>query len=120
MTAITSMSAALQTPPSASDNQASAAAIGALSPTRGVKEALDALSPEALDAAAATLNQAFHEIGIAFEIDDESGRVITRVMDRESGEQIRQIPSEELMRILNYLESQRQEPQSGLLIDDVA
>lgn len=40
-----------------------------------------------------------------FSIDEESGETVVKVMDHESGEVIRQIPSEELLAIAHSLKS---------------
>lgn len=55
----------------------------------------------ALDAAVARLTEALRtaSVSIQFEIDSTSHRVITKVMDKSTGEMIRQIPTEELVRI---------------------
>lgn len=54
-----------------------------------------------LDAALARLTEALRtaSVSVQFEIDSSSHRVITKVMDKTSGEVIRQIPTEELVRI---------------------
>lgn len=44
---------------------------------------------------------------LSFSIDDDSGRVIVEVKDSASGEIIRQIPSEEALRMLDHLEQAR-------------
>ncbi len=42
--------------------------------------------------------------GLEFELSEETSRVITRVIDRESGDVIRQIPAEEVLKIAERLE----------------
>jgi len=42
-----------------------------------------------------------------FSVDDSSGQVVVKVMDGESGELIRQIPSEDLLRLSERLEDMR-------------
>jgi len=42
-----------------------------------------------------------------FSVDDSSGQVVVRVMDGESGKLIRQIPSEDLLRLSERLEDMR-------------
>lgn len=54
-------------------------------------------SPAGLEKAVTQLNQDFAPIGIEFDIHDDSGRIVTRVIDRESGDVIRQIPTEEVL-----------------------
>ncbi len=50
------------------------------------------------------INEAMRPRGLEFELSEESSRVITRVIDRESGEVIRQIPAEEVLKIAERLE----------------
>lgn len=50
------------------------------------------------------INEAMRPRGIEFELSKETSRVITRVIDRESGEVIRQIPGEEVLKIAERLE----------------
>jgi flagellar protein FlaG len=42
-------------------------------------------------------------VGLQFEVDEDTDKVIIRVVDRDSGELIRQIPSEEAVRIAKML-----------------
>jgi len=42
-----------------------------------------------------------------FSVDDSSGQVVVKVIDGESGKLIRQIPSEELLRLSERLEDMR-------------
>lgn len=53
------------------------------------------------------INEVMRERGIEFEINENSSRVITRVVDRDSGDVIREIPSEEVIRIAEQLEEMR-------------
>ena len=43
---------------------------------------------------------------LSFSMDDASGRTVIKVMDRASGEVIRQIPSEEVLALATYLSDQ--------------
>lgn len=54
-------------------------------------------STAGLEKAVTQLNRDFAPIGIEFDIHDDSGRIVTRVIDRESGDVIRQIPTEEVL-----------------------
>ncbi|GAA3905313.1 flagellar protein FlaG [Halomonas cibimaris] len=47
------------------------------------------------------INSVMRQHGLEFDLSDE--RVVTRVIDRESGELIRQIPAEEVLRIAERL-----------------
>ena len=40
--------------------------------------------------------------GLRFSIDDDSGRTIVRVLDTETDEVIRQIPSEEMLAVIRH------------------
>ncbi len=42
--------------------------------------------------------------GLAFSVDDSSGRTVVRITDQETGETIRQIPSEEMLEIARSLD----------------
>jgi len=61
---------------------------------------------------------------LAFNIDEDSGRTVISVIDSESGELIRQIPSEDLLAIATHLRDFRQDTVSrgeigqGLLFSD--
>jgi len=50
---------------------------------------------------------------LAFEIDRPSNRIIIRIVDTETEEVIRQIPPEELLRIMHYMDELL-----GLLVDE--
>ena len=49
------------------------------------------------------INEIMRPHGLEFELSEETSRVITRVIDRESGEVIRQIPGEEVLNIAERL-----------------
>ncbi|WP_339884428.1 flagellar protein FlaG [Vreelandella maris] len=51
------------------------------------------------------INEAMRPRGLEFELSEETSRVITRVIDRESGDVIRQIPTEEVLKIAERLEA---------------
>ncbi|SDN37799.1 flagellar protein FlaG [Vreelandella arcis] len=53
------------------------------------------------------INDVMRERGIEFDISEDSSRVITRVIDRDSGDVIRQIPAEEVLRIAEQLQDMR-------------
>ena len=86
-------------------------AIGAPAAPQGV-DAAEAAA-DAVEAATPTqVEQAVHEvnaslqnrsIGLRFEVDEDTDKVIVKVVERESGEVIRQIPSEEVVRIAKVL-----------------
>lgn len=62
------------------------------------------------------LNRGLQNFGIEFELSEVDNRLITRVVDRETGELIRQIPSEEVLRIARAME----QTSSGLLLQATA
>jgi flagellar protein FlaG len=45
------------------------------------------------------LNEVMRQYGLRFELSEFDSRVITQVVDRETGEIIRQIPAEEILKI---------------------
>lgn len=47
------------------------------------------------------------ERNLDFSVDDSTGRVVVKVLDGDSGDVIRQIPSEELLRLSERLEDMR-------------
>ncbi|QOR39210.1 flagellar protein FlaG [Billgrantia diversa] len=49
------------------------------------------------------INEVLRQYGVEFELNDTS-RVITRIVDRETGDVLRQIPSEEVLAIAERLE----------------
>lgn len=60
----------------------------------------------ATSAAIGELVQAFRttSIGLRFEIDETTHRVITKVVDKETGDLIRQMPTEEVLRIARAID----------------
>ncbi len=76
----------------------------------------DAL-PEDMTAAVRELTDALRNttIGLQFEIDDTTHKVITKVIDRDTGELIRQLPSEEVMRVARAMTKLQ-----GLLVNQSA
>ena len=61
---------------------------------------------------------------LSFNLDEDSGRTVIRVVNSESGELIRQIPSEQVLAIANHLRDYQEEAVSkgeigqGLLFSD--
>ncbi|SES00986.1 flagellar protein FlaG [Vreelandella subterranea] len=53
------------------------------------------------------INEVMRERGIEFEISENSSQIIARVVDRDSGDVIRQIPAEEVIRIAEQLQDMR-------------
>ncbi len=85
----------------------------ALPPVAGADPAIPpAVDGEAVEAAA-DIRRAIGEltevlrttsIGLRFEIDDVTNRVVTKVIDKETGELIRQMPTEEVLRFARALD----------------
>lgn len=88
----------------------------ALPPVAGADPAIppaaQVLQGEAVEAAA-DIRRAIGEltevlrttsIGLRFEIDDVTNRVVTKVIDKETGELIRQMPTEEVLRFARALD----------------
>lgn len=72
--------------------------------TPAVAAALPAVqtpSPEQLKQAVNTINQVLRQASrnLEFSVDNETNRVVVKVMDTETGQLIRQIPSEETLAI---------------------
>lgn len=67
------------------------------------------LARESLDSAVASISSFVQGVqrSLDFSVDDTSGEVIVKVTDRDSGEVIRQLPSEEALRLSEQLESLR-------------
>ncbi|WP_048308465.1 flagellar protein FlaG [Halomonas sp. PR-M31] len=82
-----------------SDGQASLAQV-----TGG---AIDATSFEELLEPVQRVNDVMRSYGIEFDLQRQEGRVVTRIVDRLNGDVIRQLPSEEVLRIADSLEQIR-------------
>lgn len=67
------------------------------------------LARESLDSAVASISSFVQGVqrNLDFSIDESSGEVVVKVTDRDSGEVIRQLPSEEALRLSEQLESLR-------------
>lgn len=68
-----------------------------------------ALAWQSLDSAVASISSFVQGVqrSLDFSVDDTSGEVVVKVTDRDSGEVIRQLPSEEALRLSEQLESLR-------------
>lgn len=53
------------------------------------------------------VNEVMRSYGVEFHLQEYGSRVVTRIVDRDSGDVIRQIPSEEVLRIAESLEQLR-------------
>ncbi|MEM5431806.1 flagellar protein FlaG [Cupriavidus oxalaticus] len=54
-------------------------------------------------------------VGLRFEIDKDTNRIITKVIDKETGDLIRQMPTEEVLRIARAMDKLQ-----GLLVSKTA
>jgi flagellar protein FlaG len=79
------------------------------------------LSTEELQQVVEKLNEHVQQIhrDLQFSVDDSSGRTVVRVVNSETEEVVRQIPSEEVLRISRNLKDQT-ENVSGLLFETSA
>ncbi|MBB3140375.1 flagellar protein FlaG [Halomonas organivorans] len=89
-----------------------------LSPQRRVEEMLSTWLPGSADQASRDvppqhgeliapvqkINEVMRPYGVQFELDEATTRMVTRLVDRQTGELIRQIPAEEVLRIAEHLE----------------
>lgn len=76
---------------------------------------------EELQEAVAQLNQHIQQIqrDLLFSVDDSSGRTVVQVVNSETDEIVRQIPSEEVLRILRHMQEQM-DSSSGLIFETSA
>ena len=73
---------------------------------RATSDVGDASKPDfaELRGAAARVNEAMKAYGLEFNVSDTGSRVVTRIVDRESGELIRQIPDEAVLHVAKRLD----------------
>ena len=69
----------------------------------GADGGAEAVGRESLVDPIQRINDTMKPYGLEFELSEDSSRVITRVIDRENDEVIRQIPPEEVMQIAENL-----------------
>jgi flagellar protein FlaG len=74
-------------------------------PARAPAEAVEEPTPVQVERAVEEVNASLEmrSVGLQFEIDKDTDKVIVKVIDRTSGEVIRQMPSEEVVRIAKLL-----------------
>jgi flagellar protein FlaG len=84
---------------------------------RVAEDTEEEVTPVQVESAVRAVNTALQirSIGIQFEIDNDTDKVIVKVIDRNSGEVIRQIPNEEVVRIAKVMGEM-----PGLLVDQTA
>lgn len=73
---------------------------------RPAEAAAEAADSQLTDSAVREINQALQTLAtsLRFEVDDESGHTLVKVIDQDSGEVLRQIPSEATIRIARSLD----------------
>ncbi|MFM9924775.1 flagellar protein FlaG [Variovorax sp. H27-G14] len=93
-----------------------AAGLRALSSTTK-SEAKEDATPVQVERAVQQVNEslALREVGLQFEVDKDTDKLIVKVVDRTNGEVIRQIPNEEVVRIAKLMSDG-----NGLLVDHAA
>ncbi|NRB25140.1 flagellar protein FlaG [Shewanella sp.] len=81
------------------------AAVKAVEESHKVSEMTEEANPEQLQQAVAELSDTMllMKKGLAFRIDESSGVSVVNVMDMDSGETIRQIPTEEALKLAQKL-----------------
>ncbi len=74
---------------------------------QGKEQSPAALDPKALETALSKMTAHVQNLqrALQFSVDEESGETVVKVVDSETKEVIRQIPSEELLAIANRLRS---------------
>lgn len=80
-----------------------------------VKGAAAAANREDLLKATQRVNETLRSYNVQFELQEDSSRVITRIIDQDTGDVIRQIPAEDVLRIAERLGELQ-----GLLISEEA
>lgn len=85
--------------------------------TAGKDDAKSDATPVQVEQAVRQVNESLvlREVGLQFEVDKETDMVVVKVVDRASGEVIRQIPNEEVVRIAKLMNDG-----NGLLVDQAA
>lgn len=71
---------------------------------QGAAGGAESIGRDSLVAPIQRINEVMRPYGVEFELSDETSRLITRIVDRDSGDVIRQIPAEEVLRIAERLE----------------
>ncbi len=75
-----------------------------------------------LDSAVARLNDYVQVVRreLQFSVHDDSGRTVVKVLDRDTGEVVRQIPSEEMLEVAGQLPGEVEDGGQPLLFNDLA
>lgn len=71
---------------------------------QGAAAGAEAIGRDTLVEPMRRINEVMRPYGVEFELSDETSRLVTRIVDRDNGEVIRQIPAEEVLRIAERLD----------------
>lgn len=85
--------------------------VAGLSATDAVQDA----TPVQTENALREVNASLKAIGLEFEVDEDTDKMVVKVIDKETGELIRQMPSEEVIRIAKVLGKMQ-----GMLVRETA
>jgi flagellar protein FlaG len=79
---------------------------GGLQGVPGLKatDAVQDATPVQTESALREVNASLRAIGLEFQLDADTDRMVVKVIDRETGDVIRQMPSEEVIRVAKVLE----------------
>jgi len=104
------------------DNRQIAVTSGNTVPQEEGKKASEQPKKEVVSQAVASINDYVQTVNreLEFTQDDDLGQTIIKVIDRETEEVIRQIPSEEVIAIARAIKNQQEVIGGGLLIQDEA
>ena len=97
---------------------AAVAPVGAAAPVESVTDTrARAADPQAVKDAVAAANEAMKSIKseLDFSVDDDTGKTVVRVIDKQTGTLIRQMPSREMLEIAKALDRLQ-----GLLVSNSA
>ncbi len=64
------------------------------------------------------VNEVMNQYGVQFELSDPGERLIVRIVDQESGDLIRQVPPEEVLRLIQHIDEMKTVP-GGLITLEV-
>jgi flagellar protein FlaG len=109
---------AVQTAPAAPLGRAAEAARTNAAPAKAAEQAEPKQQEKApLEAVVSKLNDLVHELHreLQFSVDDKSGETVIKVIDSETDEVVRQIPSEEVVRLRERLREA-----AGVIFQDLA
>ena len=97
--------------PQKSDGLSGLNGVSGLSATDAVQDA----TPVQTENALREVNASLKAIGLEFEVDEDTDKMVVKVIDKETGEMIRQMPSEEVIRIAKVLGKMQ-----GMLVSETA